>query len=90
MSGQNLRLLKFNHTIDEIITNRIEGLHKIISESGNDEHINQIIQMLCAYISSNYSGVYVDNTLSRLAEANFWWAECCEPNVTLNISEEVE
>lgn len=89
-SRQNLHLLKFNQSIDELITARIEGLNKAIVESGDDEHISQLIQMIISYISTNYSGVYIDNTLSKLAEANFWWAECIQPDITLSVNEEAE
>lgn len=84
MSGQKLRLLQFPHSTDDIIAERIHGLNKLICESGEDEHVTRLIEMLCAHISLNYEGLYVENTLSKLTEAAFWWQECYNPNFTLS------
>lgn len=84
MSGKNLTLLKFPHSTDEIITERIHSLNRLIVESGDDAHINAVIQMLISYISMNYSGIYIEATLAKLIEAHAWWSECYDPNVTLS------
>lgn len=88
--GNILQLLKFPHSTDEIITERIHGLNKLIAESGDDAHVNAIIEMLISYISVNYEGVYIDQTLSRLIEAHAWWSECYDPNATLSVMQDIE
>lgn len=90
MSGQNLRLLKFPHTTDEIITERISSLNKLICESGDDEHICKVIEMLIGHISLNYEGLYIEATIARLIEAHNWWKECYDPNVTLAAAEDCD
>ena len=90
MSGQNLRLLKINQTIDELITARIEGLDKVLCESGEDEHINEIISMLINHISRNYEGLFVDHCCMNLVQAMCWWKETYDPNLSLSIEENVE
>tara|TARA_Y100001938_G_scaffold38780_1_gene53680 strand:- start:1874 stop:2149 length:276 start_codon:yes stop_codon:yes gene_type:complete len=90
MSGQNLRLLKFPHSTDEIISERINGLNKLICQSGDDGHILRLIEMIIGHLSLNYEGVYVDNTLTKLIEAHNWWKECYEPDATLSIMEDID
>lgn len=90
MSGQELRLLKFPHTTDEIITERIISLNKLICEANNEKHINAIIEMLIGHVTLNYEGIYVDNMVTRLIEAHGWWLECSEPNATLSVEEDAD
>ena len=90
MSRQNLRLLKLNQSIDEIITARIEGLDKVLCETGEDEHINEIISMLINHITRNYSGLFVEHCCMNLVQAMLWWKETYDPNLSLSIEEEVE
>lgn len=90
MTRQNLRLLKFPHSIDDIISERIQGLNRLICESGDDAHVNAIIEMLISYISVNYEGVYVEATIAKMIEAHAWWTECYDPNVTLATIQETE
>lgn len=90
MTRQNLTLLKFPHTTDEIITERIHSLNKLICESGDDAHVNAIIEMLIAHISNNFEGIYVEATCAKLIEAHAWWSECYDPNVTLSVMQDVE
>lgn len=90
MTRQNLRLLKFPHTVDDIIAERIQGLNRLICESGDDAHVNAIIEMLISYISVNYEGVYVEATIAKMIEAHAWWSECYDPNVTLATIQETE
>lgn len=89
-SGQNLRIIKFNQTVDEIITARIEGLDKVLCETGEDEHINEVISMLINHISRNYSGLFVEHACMNLLQAAWWWKETYDPNLSLSIEEEVE
>ena len=84
MTRQNLTLLKFPHSDDEIISERIEGLNRLLCESGDDAHVNQIIEMLVRHISNNFEGIYIEATIQKLIEAHAWWSECYDPNVTLN------
>lgn len=77
-------LLKFPHSTDEIISERIHSLNKLICESGDDAHVNAIIEMLVSHISANFEGVYVEATIAKLIEAHAWWTECYDPNVTLS------
>lgn len=90
MTRQNLTLLKFPHTTDEIITERIHSLNKLICESGDDAHVLAVIEMLVSYISMNYEGVYIEATLRKLIEAHAWWNECYDPNVTLATYQDCE
>ena len=90
MTRQNLTLLKFPHTTDEIISERIHSLNKLICESGDDAHVTAILEMLISYITNNYTGQFVDTTVARLLERAYWWTECYEPNVTLSVMEEIE
>lgn len=90
MSGQKLRLLKFPNTTDDIISERIHSLNKLICESEDDAHVNAIIQMLIEHISSNFEGVYIEATVAKLIEAVAWWTECYDPNVTLSTYQETE
>ena len=90
MSRQNLTLLKFPHTTDEIISERIHSLNKLICESGDDAHVNSIIEMLVTHISQNFEGVYVEATVAKLIEAHAWWTECYDPNITLTTYQETE
>ena len=83
MSRQDLRLLKFPHTTDEIITERIASLNKLICESGDDSHVNAILEMLIGHIANNFEGLYIEATVAKLIEAHAWWSECYDPNVTL-------
>ena len=90
MNGQNLRLLKFPNTTDEIITERIAGLNRLICESGDDAHVNAIIEMLITHIATNFEGVYVEATIAKLIEAHAWWSECYDPNITLSTYQDNE
>ena len=83
MSRQDLRLLKFPHSTDEIISERIHSLSKLIAESGDDAHVLAVLESMISYISINYEGVYVEATVAKLIEAHAWWKECYDPNVTL-------
>lgn len=90
MSRQNLTLLKFPHTTDEIITERIHSLTKLIAESGDDAHVLALLESIISYISINYEGVYVEATVRKLIEAHAWWKECYDPNITLATYQESE
>ena len=90
MSGQKLTLLKFPHTTDELIEQRIEGLNKLICESGNDEHICRILEMVISHITLNFEGMYVDATIFKLMEAHHWWKECYDPNVSLSVEASID
>ena len=90
MSGQKLSLLKFPHSTDDIISERISGLDKLISEANDEKHVNAIIEMLIGHVSFNYEGVYVDNMITRLIEAHGWWLECCDPDATLSVEDNAE
>ena len=83
-------LLKFPHSTDEIITERIASLNKLICQSGDDEHILAVLEMLTAHISLNYDGLYVDQTIAKLVEASSWWRECLDPNLTLATMHDAE
>ena len=83
-------LLKFPHTTDELITERIHSLSKLIAESGDDAHVKAVIEMLVSYISINYEGAYIDATLHKLIEAHAWWTETLDPNVTLVTYQDIE
>lgn len=76
-------LLKFPHTVDEIITERIDSLNKLICESGDDQHVLALIEMIIAHISTNYEGVYVQRTIEELISSANWWRECLEPGISL-------
>tara|TARA_Y100001937_G_scaffold13127_1_gene17139 strand:+ start:5892 stop:6167 length:276 start_codon:yes stop_codon:yes gene_type:complete len=90
MSGQKFRLLKFPHSTDDIIAERIHGLNKLICESGEDEHLTKILEMLIVHLSMNYEGLYVEQTITKLIEAATWWQECYDPNLTLSAMTEVD
>lgn len=83
-------LLKFPHSTDEMITERIAGLNKLICESGDDEHVNQIIEMLIQHLSSNFEGLYVEATVAKLLEAIYWWKECYQPDATLSVMQDID
>lgn len=90
MSGQNLTLLKFPHSNDEIITERINGIYKLLCETNNDEHINKILEMLITYISSTYEGTYPDQALFKLIEAHAWYSELYNPDITLSVNQIID
>ena len=90
MSGQKLTLLKFPHTTDEIISERIYSLSRLICEANDERHINAVIEMLISHVTHNYEGVYVDNMVTRLIEAHGWWLECCSPDATLSVEDSAE
>ena len=50
MSRQDLRLLKFPHSTDEIISERIHSLSKLIAESGDDAHVLAVLESMISYI----------------------------------------
>ena len=90
MTRQNLTLLKFPHTTDEIISERIHSLNKLICESGDDAHVTAILEMLITHISNNFEGQFIEATVARLLESAYWWTECYDPNVTLSVMQETE
>ncbi len=90
MNGKKFTLLKFPHSTDEIITERILGLEKLIGEANDERHVNAVIEMLISHVSQNYEGVYIDNMIIKLVESHHWWLECYNPDATLSVEESAE
>tara|TARA_Y100000401_G_C8313347_1_gene221051 strand:- start:689 stop:967 length:279 start_codon:yes stop_codon:yes gene_type:complete len=90
MSGQKLTLLKFPHSTDEIIQERIASLDRLICEANSDCHVSTVIEMLIGHITLNYEGIYIDNMITRLIEAHGWWTECHNPNATLSVESDCD
>ena len=76
-------LLKFPHSTDDLIAQRIDSLNKLICESTEDEHVNKIIEMIISHLNVNYEGLYVEYCTQHLLNAIFWWKECYDPSSTL-------
>ena len=71
----NLTLLKFPHTTDDLINNRIDGLFELLSQTDQD-HMPLILEALIWYIinSYDYEGEdYLYQVEIRLTEALWWW-----------------
>ncbi len=90
MSGQKFTLLKFPHSTDEIISERIDGLEKLINETNDEAHICALLQMIISLVTRNYEGVYIDQMVSKLIESHHWWLECCNPDATLSVEESAD
>ena len=90
MSGQNFTLLKFPHTTDEIISERISGLEKLIEESNDETHICALLEMVISLVTRNYEGVYIDQMVGKLIESHHWWLECYSPDASLSIEESTD
>ena len=90
MSGQKFTLLKFPHSTDEIISERIQGLERLICEANDEKHLCALLEMIISHISSNYEGIYIDNMITKLIESHHWWLECCDPNATLSVEDNAE
>ena len=83
-------LLKFPHSTDEIITERIESLNRLIVESDNDEHVIQLLEMIIGHLTLNFDGLYVEHCTQHLLEAIFWWKECYCPEASLAAMQDSE
>lgn len=74
MSRQNLTLLEFPKTQEELIQNRIEGLLEAMCKSDLD-FVPEVMTMLVSYIEANYEGEYIWQAELKLVEAAMWWRE---------------
>ena len=74
MSRQDLTLLKFPSTKDELIKARIYGLLCEMCDTDTD-YVPEIIDMLVCYIEENFEGEYVWQVEIKLQEAKQWWKE---------------
>lgn len=90
MSGQKFTLLKFPHSTDEIISERISGLEKLIEESNDETHICALLQMIISLVTRNYEGVYIDQMVAKLIESHHWWLECYSPDASLSVEESAD
>ena len=90
MSGQKFTLLKFPHSTDDIIFERIQGLERLLSETNDEKHINALLHTIISHISINYEGIYIDQMIAKLIESHHWWLECCTPDATLSVDESAD
>ena len=74
MSRQNLTLLEFPKTQDELVQARIDGLLDAMCLTDSD-FVPVVVNMLIAYIEENYEGDYIFQTELKLVEAVMWWRE---------------
>ena len=74
MSRQNLTLLKFPKTQEELVQNRIDGLLDALCSTDQD-FVPDVLAMLIAYIEENYEGEYIWEAELKLVEAAMWWKE---------------
>ena len=74
MSRQNLTLLEFPKTQDELVQNRINGLLDAMCTTDTD-FVPDILTMLVSYIEENYEGEYIWQAELKLVEAAMWWRE---------------
>lgn len=69
-----LLLIKFPQTDEEIALSRLEALEDIMYITSYDL-VPDILDLLYYQIDNCYEGYYVENFLSKIKEAKFWYEE---------------